>query len=242
MKLAHPDKPERFEPLGQDHLPEHKRVAYLLAAPGLYAKAEFERAIRRAGGCVVREADLLAALEDGLAALLGDPDDAATLAIMQGHVADYRARIEAASPDEAVLLVLGVDHPIARVREIVARGHARYNELEADREFYWEARGIEAARLFVVDWENGPAPFRRGPRGVPDSLLALIPEGHRTAIGFKAGQLFQPTLAEVKNSASPSPGSSSGTPSSSEATASAIPRKGRGKRTTGNSRKSRSHA
>ena len=78
----------------------------------------------------------------------------------------------------------------------------------ADNEVAPLLRGIEAARLFLVGWENLPGEVKRGLRGADDATLARVPRDAFPGIAAFVEGLLRPTETEAGNSGSPSGGAS----------------------------------
>ena len=231
--LLDPKTPVRFVPADEQMRPEHKRVVYLLKAPTVWDRIKLDEEVAKRGGRRVAELDVYRTLRAGIERIYGETDSsvrAATLEQIDELIAARTAFVRKLLGDgydfetEAGRQAFDADQSahqaraaaLAPVEEIVLAAYPRYARMAADFATYPLYRGYAAARLLLVGWENGPAEFSRGPLGVADELLELIPEHHAAAIGAEADRLLRPTEAERKNSASPSPGAEIPAPSTAE--------------------------
>ena len=243
-KVLSTKQPLRFVPHDQAERPEAERIAYHVLPPSVYSAPKLNRAVRSQGARHVTTADVLDALEEGIRALLPAEEQAAVRAERLATVADYRAWTQHESAEERVRAELDRDHEVHELFRIVARHYPKLSELAADRDWYWDVLGIEAARLQVCGWENlpgddgTPAVCERVLEALTEESLAAIPTRHLQPIGMYVLQVLTPSEREAKNSESPPPGPSAQT--SSKATARTQPRKTRSKMTLGPSRKSAS--
>lgn len=246
-KLLDPRQPVRFVPIDQRALPEERQIAYLLRPPGLYDQAALERATIARGGRQHHVIEKLQVLRAGVLEVM----DEASEADRQFFASKIDAYIEAlvavgeqamsgtldttteegrAESLEAAKQLAAFEEALQPITAIVHDRYDRYAQMVADDTVYPIIRGIEAARMFLVGWENLKVPFVRTERGVPDSALARIPRHHIPQIGREVDRLMRPTEDEAKNSDSPS-ASPSGRKTSPAANSQ--PRKRRGKTTSG---------
>lgn len=228
--LQDPKTPIRFTPYEQMLLPEAERITYLLKPADIWSRANLRRMVSAKGGRRVGQMDVLLALREGVeqifsasvsdrkAALLEQIDEAIagltdlSRKVMSGEydprTADGLQGLTTATRSQiAKLAALG------EVSDVVMRASPRYAKLVADKETYELVRGFCSAQLFLVGWENGPAPFARGGTGVPDDLLLLLSDDHLVEIGAEVDRLLHPTETERKNSDSPSLGAETPAPS-----------------------------
>jgi hypothetical protein len=213
--IEHPAEPFTFEPTPGG-------AVYLLKVPRFADRRRFRRAVIEAGG---EQHGLLDMLQECAAAILrclpGDdlePQRAPLLAAVAAYRADldaYFARHRNGElnwlGDRALALQAWQDANRNEAAADEAAGVARrhdpaYRRLVADNVTYAEAVGEVAARQFLVGWQNVPAPFERGPTGVPDHVLEVIPSLHLVGIGREIMKRLEPDEARLKNSASPSGG------------------------------------
>ncbi|HIC81842.1 MAG TPA: hypothetical protein EYP07_12925 [Kiloniellaceae bacterium] len=219
-KILNPNDTLRFSPSSQDEVAEAERLTFLLRVPTLYTRAKLEKAIRSQGGREVTVWDWLRTAERGLKEIaeVANDDEA-----MSEYIAAIQARrtalLAADNAEEMVEIMLTRDEDIEAAAELLRSYYPPLNELEANQSFYATCVGIEAARLLLVGWENGPAKFRSGKAGVPESVLEQASEADLVELGKFIQEQLRPTPAEAKNSDSPSPTGSSETNSISEATA-----------------------
>ncbi len=224
--LLDPKQPVRFTPADQAGRPEETRVVYLLKVPRLYDGAALDRAVAARGGRNHGALARLRSLRAGVKALLADDDEAVArdnlVARIDAYADELRAfgrallagEYDAAGETEestgpaklAAALAAQAEHEaaLAEVAELVREGYPLFARMVADEAVYPDILGIEAARLLLVGWENGPGEFRRGRAGVPDEVLEAIPPYHLVAIGAEVERLRRPSEAQRKNSASPS--------------------------------------
>lgn len=221
MILASPGETHTFVPASEQKKPAERQVSYQLRVPGVWDKMKFRAAL---GQHNVRQYGLVAlldALERGVKAIYGDRDSEAKQIHLQA-IADYRA--EARQLGEALMsgeIDIQTDagqerfnesmarqneyeQGLAEVAQLVAQGYPPYATMRAANSAYALGRGLVAAQMFLLGWENLPGDVSRGPDGVPDAVLARIPEHHLQGIGAEIERLFEPTEDEAKNSGSPS--------------------------------------
>jgi hypothetical protein len=221
-------KTEGIDPdsdLGQDRIRASRRV-YLLKVPSLYDRIALNRALARRGARKITAATLLNALRRGVERIFGDTETAAKAAVLESidafleamrafyrdvtagafdvTTAEGRAAFNAAGGALAEL-----EESLAPVANLVAAQDDAYGNLRADAAVYSEVFAIEATRLFLVGWENGPrvgdaaVPFTRDANGVRDEALsALAAGGQLAALGARLHELIEPTETERKNSVS----------------------------------------
>lgn len=227
--MLHPDEVHRLVPADQRARPEGKRVVYLLRTPGLYDKTRLRRAITAAGGRQHGVIATLRLLRAGVEEIMAGGDAAMRdlhVGMIDGYVAAYldhfarlrrgqysvqteEARAEFAA---AVDRLARFDEDLAPVAAVVREHYQPYAQAIADDLVYPEIEAIEATRLFLVGWENRRPEFRRDQSGVPDKLLAAVPEHHRREIALELQRLMMPTEEEERDSSSPSsPGSTAET-------------------------------
>jgi len=219
--LRKPGEPARFTPPGEEEKPEAERTVYVLRTPTLYDEARLARAIKAQGARPIGRLDLLPVLKAGVGELLAGAGDAALRAEFEAAIDAHGEEIRAALKAGGEATIAALTGPgagrIAEIANVVRRGYPAFAEAEADADFAWAVQPVEAARLLLVGWENGPAPFARGPTGLADDLLALLPPEHLEGIGWFAMALLRPSEGQAKNSDSPPPGASSETPDSAAA-------------------------
>ena len=243
-KLLSTKAPLRFVPQDQAARPECDQIAYHILPPSVYSAPQLNRALKSRGARVISTGEVLDVLEEGIRALLPNNDQAEVLEERLAVVADFRAWSQSDSAEQRVLAELDRDHEVHELFRIVAQHYPKLADLAADRDWFWDVLGIEAARLQVHDWDNlsgsdgAPLACRRGLDGLTDDSLQAIPKNHLQAIGIYVSSLLRPTEREAKNSGSPPPGPRA--PSSSKATAKTPPKKTPSKTTPGRSRKSAS--
>lgn len=226
-----PDRPERLA-MGEGR---DARV-YYLQVPGPAARAKWRAAVARAGARRYSQLALLDTLRDGVAEVMRDspPELAETLfAKIAKHRETMLALQDAAeSADEArddegareafktALDAYGQSALALRLIELeVVAAYPLYAAMAACNASYDEIVGIEAARMFLTDWEGFDEPMRHIGGALPEALLAAIPERHFAAIGEKMEAMTRVTEKQRKNSSSPSATPSGGEISSISKTA-----------------------
>ncbi|WP_142847231.1 hypothetical protein [Telmatospirillum sp. J64-1] len=219
-KYLDPKQPVSLVPMGEEAKPEQERRTYLLRVPGLSDRAALQRAVRLAGGRQHPPLAMLAALRRGMEEIYGDPRDESEAAAKSNLLALIDADEEAlrvvwetakdqsedgrAAFVEALAALSRAEAELLPLSNMIEQAYRPYAEMRADNEAYNGIYSIEAARLLLDGWENGPAEFRRGRTGVPDDLLARIPEMHLLQIGAKVQEMLRVSDTEAKNSVSPS--------------------------------------
>ena len=189
-KLLSTQAPLRFVPQDQAARPEGERIAYHISPPSVYSEPKLNRALKSQGARIVSTGEVLDVLEEGIEALLPGDDQAEVRAARLDVVADFRAWTRSDSVEERLRAELDQDHEVHELYRIVARHYPRLGDLAADRDWFWDVLGIEAARLHVGDWENltgpdgAPLACRRGLDGLTDESLLAIPKKHLQAIGI----------------------------------------------------------
>lgn len=225
--------PVRYVPDGQDRLPEGERVAYLLRVPSRLDRARFRREVRALGARAVGQAELRDAARSAVGAMLPDDADAGVRAerlaaidesadawsrFFRRHDAQRERRSLGVDPaeDEARREAVEAEEDAAAIRtfdeliDLLRRHSPAVAALLADIDYWQDVSALVAVRLFLEGWENRAADFRRGADGLlPEDLLNGIPEADLRGLDGKIGELMRLSEAEAKNSASPSPGSSS---------------------------------
>lgn len=204
--------PARFEPPGQDDVPEGERAVYLFKVPTLSGKADFHRAMAEAGAQLVQQAEVLAVARDAIDQAFppGEPDRDRHLATID------TLQALAENPADADLLraAADVDADWRLIELMLRRISETFNLLCGARAFYLETTMILAPRMFLIGWENTGVDFARAEAtGVPEELLQKLPENHFPMISGFALSLFAPTRDEEKNSESPPSGPNGETPS-----------------------------
>jgi hypothetical protein len=237
-KLLSTKGAHRFVLPGQENLPEAARAAYLLRVPGPYARPQIDRAVRAAGARSVGHFQIVAMMERGVREIFDLAGSEGTRERVLADIAAYRKRIEEERDNVKRLKAIMVcGEEIDRCADVLRREYPPYAELEADRDFHWEAWLIETARHAVIGWENLPRAFSADHRGGPDdAALAWLQSARRgdlQAILFEFERLRAPTEEEAKNSVSSSPTGKGPSNSTSAATKPTSRRKARGKKTSG---------
>ncbi|MGE5515083.1 MAG: hypothetical protein ACM31D_04605 [Bacteroidota bacterium] len=220
-KLLKPGDVVPFTPPGQDHLAEGKRIRYHLKVPAVHERPGLKRAVLSAGGRLHAPLTLWQACQAALVAVYGDDIPETFTAVMsevkdagQAAAESYLALPEANGPEaravftEAAMRYQASMAVFAVVANEVAPFSQQLADMLADNAVYHDIVGVAASRLFLTGWDNLSQPFKRGPKGVPDDLLAVIPPHHIPAIGHELERLMAPTEPEAGNSDSPSPGPS----------------------------------
>lgn len=221
MILASPGETRTFVPPSEERRDPAHRVAYRLRVPSVWDRTRYRGALGAHGVRSHSVVPMLDAMAQGVRAIYGDADSAAKDAHLD-VIAQYRAEavalgqrlldgsIDVASEEgraaftESMGRQQDLDQALADVAEIVAQGYPPYAQMRADNASFALGRGVVAAQMFLVGWENVPRPFARTDAGVPEALLAQLPEHHLIAIGAEVERLMAPTEPEAKNSDSPS--------------------------------------
>lgn len=220
MSLVDPRVPERLEVGAR---------AYFLKPPTTTERVKWRRSVAAAGGRKHNQMQLLAAMQDGVTALMADDHPDVRQAVLD-KIEKHRANIMdvgtaaaagtyddiATKPDD-VRAELGAGlqrisdsgKALATIEAAVLDGYPRYAAMISDNQVYGEVAGLEGARLFLVDWEGFEGKPERTTGGLVEASLAAIPEGDLAAIAEKVEQLTRVSDAKRKNSSS-SPQSSSG--------------------------------
>lgn len=229
------NKPHRLTPQDQEGKPDAERIAYLVAPPTPYTRAQYRRAVRAKGGVAWTDLDLLTTARAGLVEIGGDNG---ALEILDAYREALEVRVEALiaarRQGQDLADVPQVDAELAAkanaATDVVRRHYPPFAEREADVEFFDAVSRIEATRVFVVGWENVDAACARDQGGLTDAALAHVPELHMAEIRAFVVDAETPSDAAGNGSASPSPGGCA--PTSSPA-ARTTRKKRRGKRTAG---------
>ena len=209
-------EPEKIE-LG----PEKAHRTYWLKRPVLHERAKWRRAVATAGGRLHGQLGLLDLMTAGIRTVMAEsPPEIAE--VLLAKVAVQRANVIALGecsqdPEETE------DESWKGLLEACRLGAAELSVIEhelmgayepyaiavGDNAAYWQIAGIEAARVFCVGWEGLRLKHRRGPGGLAEDCLAVIPEEDFAAIARFAEGLARVSESERKNSNSP-PRTSSG--------------------------------
>jgi hypothetical protein len=186
-----PRDPVAFTPFsydGKDNPP-----VYLVSPATRRQRIAFRRALTAAGARYPSDLALMAALREGIAALLPAAELGPLLALIDGAEAITKA---------GEILDPAARANLEEIERAVAESDPRYRALLADRSAWLEIAPLTAASMFLVG-RAGEAPLPRRGGIVPDEVLEALPEADIDAIGFKALALMSPTKDEEKNSASP---------------------------------------
>ena len=204
--LLDPKIPVRFPPPGQEGVAEEARAAYLLKVPTLPEETQLHRAVAAAGGRQHGLLRRLAAIRAGVRAVFPDGDDGGLLARIEDHEAALREFHEVGTGgDQQELKALieriaeGGETAEEAERLLLEAGHGPLARIAGDMAVYPEILGREAARLFVMGWENIPGECRRGKFGLEEESLRRIPALHRLLIGQEIERLLRPPDTLVKN-------------------------------------------
>ncbi|MGE0650260.1 MAG: hypothetical protein AB7P12_00715 [Alphaproteobacteria bacterium] len=233
--ILDPNQTCRFMPPGEEAKAEDRRTVYLLKAPTVWDRIALKRALGARGARQHSALAMCAALSDGVRAIYGEDVTEQGAGILtridalREEIESFGRRVLAdgfdlEDPAERQAFTESVEHQaelnaeLTAVSDIVAQGYPRYARMLSDNEAYELIHALEAARLFLAGWENGPGAFRRDPDGVPEPTLAVIPPHHLLGIGAEVARLMRPTETESKNSDSPS--SSGSRPAASTAASS----------------------
>ena len=209
-------------------------VAYTFLVPASADEARLGHAVRKAGGRTWGLGQILAAMADGVRAVIPDEADPERVSVL-AEIAGLHDAIVSASREVQAVGAAGVDLEtqadafvalgaamgsprIEELRAILEPQYPRLASMLADNQVYGLIRGTEAARLFLVGWAGIAAPLRRGVHGLDEASLRRIPAEHRIGIGGFVDTLLAPTEDEEKNFASPSGGGNAGTASTAAST------------------------
>jgi len=222
-KLLDPASPVAFTPAWHLDRPEPVRPVYLIRPPRLLDRFELDRAVRARGVRRRGEIELLAALSADAREMLGLDYEASAIRAQIDDAAaaldGFMATVRAGEPlDEAHGRYLAARDALEPAVAAIRQAGGRFAACEAETETFPQYLGIEAARLLLVGWRNVEPAFRREITGVPLDLLEQLPMHDLIAIGAEVERLLEPTPAERKNSASPSPASNAPAISSSSRT------------------------
>ena len=176
---------------------------FLLGVPSSFEKAEWRRAVAAVPCRFPNTTALLDTARDVLRDL--EPENLAYLLELCDQ-AEHAAGPGAPALDEAFA------QEWAALEEVLAR-EPRYAAILADRRHWLDVAPMIAAQHFLIGWENVGFPFKRARRGyVSESLIERIGEGWAREIGMRAIELMSINKATEKNSASPSPSTTSPAP------------------------------
>lgn len=163
---------------------------YLIKPASVYGDAALRRAVSASGARYPSDAEMMAILKTGIAALLARPEDMAQRDAYLALVDEFMAK---------TLDVDGLER-LAEVERIVSGGHEDYARAVSDRRFYSDVLPIEAFRLFCVGWEGEGMPeFKRAADGVPADILDGLPRGDVAIAGLEAMRLMRLSGDEEKN-------------------------------------------
>lgn len=93
---------------------------------------------------------------------------------------------------------------VVSLAEILERHYQPLADMSADNASYWHISGIEAARMFVSEWDGIDFDLRRGLRGLDQKSLEAIPDQDFASIGIFAHSIMAPSMREKKGLESPS--------------------------------------
>jgi hypothetical protein len=215
-------EPEKIE-LG----PEKARRTYWLKRPVLHERAKWRRAVAAAGGRLYGQVGLLDLMAAGIRSVMADSPPEIVDALL-AKVAAQRANVVALgesshdtdNPEDEEWTTLldacrvGATGLSVIEHELMA-AYEPYAIAVGDNAAYWQIAGIEAARAFCVGWEGLNEKHKRGPGGLTEDCLAVIPEEDFTALARFAEGLARVSEPERKNSNSPPHTSSGGETSTS---------------------------
>ena len=214
MKLLKPGERVKLELQGSGG----DLIVYWLRAPSVYDRVEYRRAVAARGGRYHTVFELLAALRREVDAAMAGTDRPETQASLIALIDVRQARLRAFAERtwdraneegqrayiEAFAQAAAPDPVLLEVEAKIRAMGGLYAAMIADNDVYFDLAGLEAARLFVVEWE-GLDGFAHGRRGLTEAALQRIPTVHLPAIAAKVEDLFAPAESERKNSVSPSP-------------------------------------
>jgi hypothetical protein len=184
----------RFSPDGEGI----GKPVYLIAPATALQRAQYRRDLGCLGAFFTKDEDLFITLRDGVKKII--------VAAEQGEMLTLVDRAEEAG-------CFGFNpQPLSDadrqqfdfLNEVLASHYPPFSQTLAARSFWMEVSPLAAAKRFLVGWENISHPFQRGPQGVDDACLALLPDHHVSAIGLQAMALMRPDRSAEKNFVSPS--------------------------------------
>lgn len=202
---------------------DYDGIAYALAVPSVLGAVQWRRAIAARGGRKIGMLGLVLALRQAVArTLMADAEAAdrdAVLAQVDAQVERVRGMLDAAravatDPDAFVAaqqaVAAGEDEAMRGLHRSALLLDADYAAVVGDEEVFWDIAGIEAARMFLVDWardDTHPAWASMPPvqdlareRGqLSETSLASIPPHHFAALGVQLDTMTRPAEAERKN-------------------------------------------
>ena len=138
-----------------------------------------------------QRAEMLAEIADARQAWRSFGDDARA-GILNADEAGYEERLKTLVPSAK----------IEEIALVVQDHYPRYETMVADSEVYAEIAAGVAARMFLLGWEGGEAPYTRGMGEPPDEVLSQIPLDHLAQIGAEIERLMDPGADKTKNSES----------------------------------------
>jgi len=200
-------RPVAFRPPGS-------AVTYLLQPPTPYSWAEMARLTAARGAVSHGGFDMGRRLKAAIDRAWSTEEAPHFIKIVEQHLAMLSA-MASRGPDAPPLTeeeAKEAAESIVRYGELAEEARRRdptFAQAEADNVFHGEIQAIEAIRLHVVGWENGPAEFRRAQGLLPLGLMELIQDDLR-ALWVEIARLRSPSKDEEKNSSSPSSGPSEG--------------------------------
>lgn len=221
MAILHePGEIVDFTPADQARRPPAQRVVYRLRVPGVYDRVAWRRAIAARGGRRHGPQALLAALRQGVAALMDPgPSQDFLLGAIDEQIERLGGFTALAGSDDAEALaaawqeLVDGDQALGAVAAEVGRAHEPYAQMMGDNSVYLDIAGIEAARRFVVGWSGISGDPERDDKSLTEAALARIPETHFAAIAARVEELVRPSETESGNFGSPSRGPSNPTSS-----------------------------
>ena len=207
MILLDPKTAHRFQP------DPGSEIVYLLKVPTVADRPKYRHAVRLDKGRRWAPTEMLDALADGVRQIVREDDP--QLEPMLAEIAKARLAWTQFA-DEARGGILTADNPAyeARLRALVpspmiqeialavSDHYPRYETMLADSLVYADIAAGVAARMFLLGWEGGEAPYTRGVGEAPDDVLSQIPLAHLAAIGAEIERLMDPEASTVKNYAS----------------------------------------
>lgn len=188
----------RFTPPGCDG---EKPPVYLIEVPTYLTRPLLDRTLAERGLSPTPNAELRAAMEEGIRLLVEDRqrDELLALAAAYWDAAD----------ENPLNVPPEIARPYADVESQLLPSLPEYRRLVAARAYFFAMYPLVACECFLKGVENVAVDFRLGGGLVSRKTMEALDPAHAEAVGWRALTDTYLTKEQEKNSASPSPSPSS---------------------------------
>lgn len=223
--------------------PEASPRTYYLKVPAAIERAKWRHAVAAQGGRFHGQIGLLDGLKRGVQTVMASSPPDILEAVVE-HIDLYRAAMldfakdsvggaydNTADPEvlraftESLARLGALGRSLAVYEMETVAAYPPYAQMVADDQVYWTICGIEGVKLFLKNYDGLTVPFSKLPGGVPETVLAAIPESDLEQIGRKVEDMSRLSAVQRRNFPLPpstSAGGSTSTPGTTETNGNAV--------------------